>query len=170
MLLHLYHDRSNWSSPSFYSTTFQIFKVFLVYFPTFITNREIIFGKKSKNNSVYYRQTWQITCCTHPHDSRVTMVGIVIRLQVKQPRNLGSIHVRNERFLSFPKCLDRFWGPPWILSNGYRLFLEWLVSQTKVLEKIETCFMFTNFFTPKLWRLWDNMEKFCRDKRPQMTI
>ena len=36
-LLHFSHDRSNWSSPSFSSTTFQNFQVFLIYFPTRLT-------------------------------------------------------------------------------------------------------------------------------------
>jgi len=40
-------------------------------------------------------------------------------------------------------------------------FLKWEMLQTKVVEKINTHFMFYNFFK-KLFHLWDNVEKYHR--------
>jgi len=43
--------------------------------------------------------------------------------------------------------------------------------QIQVAEKINnTHFMFNNFFFRKSCCLWDNVEKYCRAGRPQMTI
>ena len=38
-------------------------------------------------------------------------------------------------------------------------FLEWEIFRTKVVEKIETHFMYNNFFW-KLYHLWCNVEKY----------
>jgi len=43
-------------------------------------------------------------------------------------------------------------------------FLEWEMSQTKVVEKIQTHFTFNNFFL-KSCRLWDNVEKYGRARQ-----
>ena len=44
----------------------------------------------------------------------------------------------------------------WYLAE---YFLDWEILQTKVVEKIETHFMYNNFFW-KLYYLWDNVEKY----------
>jgi hypothetical protein len=48
-------------------------------------------------------------------------------------------------------------------------FLEWEMFQTKVVEKIKTRVLC--YATPprKSYRLWDNVEKYCRADRPQMA-
>jgi len=47
-----------------------------------------------------------------------------------------------------------------------QVFLEWEVFPTKVLEKINTHFMFSNFFfLKKLCCLWDNVGKYCRARQ-----
>jgi len=42
--------------------------------------------------------------------------------------------------------------------------------QTKVVEKMKTHFVVSNFFFRKSCRLWGNVEKYCRAGRPQMAI
>jgi hypothetical protein len=42
-----------------------------------------------------------------------------------------------------------------------KLFVEWEIFQTKFIEKIETHFIFNNFFSPrKSYLLWGNVEKY----------
>jgi hypothetical protein len=49
----------------------------------------------------------------------------------------------------------------WYLAE---YFLEWEILQTEVVEKIETHFMYNNFFW-KLYYLWDNVEKYGRARQ-----
>jgi hypothetical protein len=47
-------------------------------------------------------------------------------------------------------------------SNITQLFLEWEMFQTKVVEKVNTHFTLSNFFSIlKSCLLWNNVEKFC---------
>jgi hypothetical protein len=51
----------------------------------------------------------------------------------------------------------------YVLSYLAQFFLEWEMIQTKFVEKIKTHFgVQWLFFFWKSWRLWDNMEKYCR--------
>ena len=43
-----------------------------------------------------------------------------------------------------------------------RFFLEWEMFQTKVVEKIKTHILCSIPFLRKSYRLWDNVEKYCR--------
>ena len=55
-----------------------------------------------------------------------------------------------------------------IWSYLAEFFLEWEVFQTNVLEKIKkkTHFVLSNFFfLRKSYRLWDNVEKYCRTRQ-----
>jgi hypothetical protein len=47
-------------------------------------------------------------------------LSIVNRLWVGRPRNRGSFMDNSKTLLSSPQHPDRFWGPPSLLSNGYR--------------------------------------------------
>jgi len=47
-------------------------------------------------------------------------------------------------------------------SHLAQFFLEWEMFQTKVVEKIKTYFVFSNYFLRKSYRLWDNVENYCR--------
>jgi len=51
------------------------------------------------------------------------------------------------------KTCAHFW------SYLAQFFLEWEMFQTKVVEKLKTHFMFSNTFSRKSFRLWDNVEK-----------
>ena len=45
-------------------------------------------------------------------------------------------------------------------------FLEWATFQAKAVEKIKkTRLMFSNFFKKEKCRLWDNVEKYSRDRQ-----
>jgi len=57
----------------------------------------------------------------------------------------------------------------YFLFSLTHFFLEWKMFQTRVLEKIITHFMFTNFFQVLYW-LWDNVKNIAEPDRPQMTI
>jgi hypothetical protein len=56
------------------------------------------------------------------------------------------------------------------LSYLAHFFSEWEMFQTKVVEKIETHILWSETFFLKSCRLWDNVEKYCRRGRPQMTV
>jgi hypothetical protein len=49
-------------------------------------------------------------------------VSTVTRLWTGRPRTCGSIPERGKTFSSFPKRLDRLWGPTTHLFGGYRRF------------------------------------------------
>ena len=49
------------------------------------------------------------------------------------------------------------------LSYLGQFFLEWKMFQTKVAEKIKTHILCSVTFFRKSCRLWDNVEKFCRE-------
>jgi len=59
------------------------------------------------------------------------------------------------------------WRPIYIfLTYLAHLFLEWEMMQTKVVEKIKTHFAFINFFFFRKWyRLWENVEEYCRARQ-----
>ena len=50
----------------------------------------------------------------------------------------------------------RFW------PHLTHLFLEWILFQTKVVDKLETHILCSITFFRKSWRLWDNVEKYTR--------
>ena len=50
-------------------------------------------------------------------------------------------------------------------SHLARFFLEWEMFQMKVLEKVETHFVFSNFYLRKSWLLWHNVEKYFRARQ-----
>ena len=43
-----------------------------------------------------------------------------------------------------------------------QFFLEWEMFQTEVVEKIKTHILCSVTFFSKIYRLWDNVEKYCR--------
>jgi hypothetical protein len=57
---------------------------------------------------------------THNCKSRDSSVGIATRLRAGRPDDRGSIPGGGWEFLSSPTRPDRLWGPPNLLSNGYR--------------------------------------------------
>jgi hypothetical protein len=44
-----------------------------------------------------------------------------------------------------------------------QFFLEWEIFETKILEKVRTYILFSNFFFRNTCRLWDKVEKYSRD-------
>jgi hypothetical protein len=44
-------------------------------------------------------------------------------------------------------------------------YVEWLMFQTKVVEKIKTHLLYSITFLRKSCRLWDNVEKYCRARQ-----
>ena len=46
-----------------------------------------------------------------------------------------------------------------------QFFLEWEMFQTKVVEKIKTHILCSITFLQKSWRLWDNVEIYCRARQ-----
>ena len=48
-------------------------------------------------------------------------------------------------------------------SNLAWFFLEWEMLQTKIVEQIKTNILCSITLFRKSCRLWDNVEKFCRD-------
>jgi hypothetical protein len=48
-------------------------------------------------------------------------------------------------------------------------FLEWEIFQTKLVEVIKTHILCSTTFLRETCSLWENAEKYGREKRPQMT-
>jgi hypothetical protein len=57
-----------------------------------------------------------------------------------------------------------------LLSYLAHFFLEWDIFQTKVIEKIKIHIFCSVTFFSKVVRLWENVEKYYRGGKPQMTI
>jgi hypothetical protein len=58
-----------------------------------------------------------------------------------------------------------------VLSHLAQCFLQWEVFQTKVVQKIKTHFVFSNFFPPETRAVYEIMLKnTVQPDRPQMTI
>ena len=76
--------------------------------------------------------------------------------------NSGLIKARQEWRVLYMKTNTRF-------RSHIAKFLEWEMFQTKIVEKIETHFMFNIFFLKscRLWVMWKNI---VQPVKPQMTI
>jgi hypothetical protein len=55
----------------------------------------------------------------------------------------------------------------WFLSQ---FFLEWKICQTKVVENFKTHILCSTIILRKMYRLWDNVEKYGRTGRAKMKI
>ena len=63
------------------------------------------------------------------------------------------------------------WRPIYIfLSYLAQFFLEWEVFETNFVEKIKTHILCSVIFFRKLYRLWDNVEKYLESGKSQLTI
>jgi hypothetical protein len=54
------------------------------------------------------------------HGSWNSVLGTVTQLQMIKLRKIGSIHCKSQKFFSFPKHSDWFWGLTIPLINGYQ--------------------------------------------------
>ena len=64
--------------------------------------------------------------------SHIRVVGTVIRLRARQPRNCVSTPYRSKRFFNAPEFSDRLWGPPCLLLNEYPRALSLEVKRSEL--------------------------------------
>jgi hypothetical protein len=69
------------------------------------------------------RTQFTVTSVTDHLTPSSTSVGTTTTLWAGLPRNRASILCRGKRCFCFPQRLDKPWGPPSLLLNGYQGFL-----------------------------------------------
>jgi hypothetical protein len=68
----------------------------------------------------YLKGDYSENYCERNYFYRIDSVSMATRLRAGRSGFWGSIPGMGCEFLSSPPCPDRFWGPPSLLSNGYR--------------------------------------------------
>jgi hypothetical protein len=110
------------------------------------------------------KATVSFVVCVRPHGTTLLPVnGFSWNLIFEDLSNifrehLSVIKIGRELRVLYMKTNIHFW------SYLARFFVEWEMFQTKVVEKIKTQFFLSStfFFFRKSYRLWDNVEKYCR--------
>ena len=52
-----------------------------------------------------------------------------------------------------------------LIISRWFFFLQWEILPTNVVQKIKIFILLPPTPTPKSWRLWDNVEKYCRSRQ-----
>jgi hypothetical protein len=81
-----------------------------------LTRIQNIVSESTINNTMLWYFNISMKCMRRCDSS----VDIETMLRAGRPTNLGSIPGTSKTFFSSPKHPDRLWGPPDLLSSGYR--------------------------------------------------
>jgi hypothetical protein len=87
----------------------------------FLENLEVIVHNSDILLTIVLAHLPLDTTSTYNHKGcRISSVNIVYDYGAGRPGDRGSIPGSGKGFFLYPLCPDRLWGPPSLLSNGYR--------------------------------------------------